>query len=72
MNLVYGEIVEFVGDDEMKMARVRIGRAITEVPIGLLTGAQTGDRVLLCDGVAIAKVEESKADHVSRHPGQPD
>jgi hydrogenase maturation factor len=72
MNLVYGKIVEFVGDDEIKMARVRIGRAITEVSIGLLTGVRTGDRVLLCDGVAIAKVEESKADHVSRHPGQTD
>ena len=72
MKLVYGDIVEFVGDDDMKMARVRVGRAITEVSIGLLTAVRTGDRVLLCDGVAIAKLEESNADHVSRHPRQAD
>ena len=51
--------------DSMKMARIKIAGAIKEVSIGLLTGVRIGDRVLLCDGVAIARVDEETSDHVS-------
>ena len=66
MNLIYGEVVGVIERDPMKMARIKIGGAIKEVSIGLLTGVRIGDRVLLCDGVAIAKVDEQASDHVSR------
>ena len=66
MNLIYGEVVGLNERDPMKMARIKIGGAIKEVSIGLLTGVRIGDRVLLCDGVAIARVDEQTSDHVSR------
>ncbi len=56
MNLLYGEIAEVVVEDAMRMGRVRIGGAIKQVPLELLTDAQQGDTVLLADGVVIGKV----------------
>jgi hydrogenase maturation factor len=58
VNLIYGEVVGIIDRNEPKMARIKIGGAIKEVSIALLTGVRTGDKVLLCDGVAIAKVNE--------------
>ena len=51
--------------DPMKMARIKIAGAIKEASIGLLTGVRIGDRVLLCDGVAIGRVDEQSSDYVS-------
>ena len=65
MNLIYGEVVGLNKRDSMKMARIKIAGAIKEVSIGLLTGVRIGDRVLLCDGVAIARVDEQTSDYVS-------
>lgn len=65
MNLIYAEIVSLEGDGQMNMARVRIGGVIKVVSIGLLTGVRIGDRVLLCDGVAIARVDKQKSEYVS-------
>ena len=65
MNLIYGEVVSLNERDPMRMARIKIGGAIKEVSIGLLTGVRIGDRVLLCDGVAIARVDEQTSDYVS-------
>jgi hydrogenase maturation factor len=64
MNLIYGEVVGLNERDPMKMARIKIAGAIKEVSIGLLTVVRIGDRVLLCDGVAIARVDEQLSDHV--------
>ena len=66
MNLIYGEVVGLNERDPMKMALIKIAGAIKEVSVGLLTGVRIGDRVLLCDGVAIARVDEQTSDHVSR------
>jgi hydrogenase maturation factor len=65
MNLIYGEVVGLNERDPMKMARIKIAGAIKEVSIGLLTGVRIGDKVLLCDGVAIARVDEQTSDYVS-------
>ena len=65
MNLIYGEVVGLNEGDPMKMARIKIAGAFKEVSIGLLTGVRIGDRVLLCDGVAIARVAEQTSDYVS-------
>lgn len=56
MNLLYAKVVDLVTEREMKMARVQIAGALRQVPIDLVSDVRRGDRVLLCDGVAIAKV----------------
>lgn len=71
MNLVYGEIVEIVSEDGMRMGKIRVGGAMKKASLDFLTGTECGDRVLLCDGVAIGKVENETATethHVPRHP----
>lgn len=73
MNLLYGDIVEVFSQDGMRMGKVRVARATKNIPLELLTDARPGDRVLLCDGVAISKVTtstDSKIDNVSRDSRQ--
>lgn len=65
MNLVYGEVVELAAGDDLQMARIKVGGVIKKASIGLLSGVHIGDRVLLCDGVALAKVEEVTTDEQS-------
>lgn len=66
MNLLYGEIVEFLVEDGMRMGNVRVSGALKKVPLDLLTDVRCGDNVLLCDGVAISKVEENNVSRDSR------
>lgn len=69
MNLIYGEIVDLFTENGMPMGNVRVTGALKKVPLGLVTGATCGDKVLLCDGVAIGRVEHEtarKKNHVSR------
>jgi hydrogenase maturation factor len=61
MNLVYGEVVDQVDGDGLELARINVGGVIKKASIGLLTGVKIGDTVLLCDGVAIARVTDSPA-----------
>jgi hydrogenase maturation factor len=56
MNLIYGEIVEIFSEEGVPMGRARIHGAIRKIALGLLTNAVRGDRVLICDGIAISKV----------------
>jgi hydrogenase maturation factor len=56
MNLVYGEILEVLTEDGLPIGKVRVHGATKKIPIGLLTEPSRGDRVLICDGVAISKV----------------
>jgi hydrogenase maturation factor len=66
MNLIYGEIVEVFVEDGVQMGRVRVGRALKKIPLELLTMPRCGDKVLVCDGVAINKVEEEDVSRDSR------
>ena len=70
MNLIYGEIADVFIEDGLRMGKVRVGGAMRKVTLELLTDAQPGDRVLLCDGVAISKEEERH--HVSGYPRETD
>lgn len=56
MNLLYGEIIEITSEEGMPTGQVRVHGATRKIPLGLLTDAARGDRVLICDGVAISKV----------------
>jgi len=58
MNLVYGEVVEVFTEEGMKFGKVRVGGAVKRITLELLTDVARGDRVLICDGVAISKVDE--------------
>ena len=56
MNLVYGEVVDVNVEEGMQIGTVQISGAKKKIVFDLLDGIQRGDRVLLCDGVAIGKV----------------
>ena len=58
MNLIYGEVVEILTEEGMRFGKVRVGGAVKKIPLELLTDVARGDRVLICDGVAISKVDE--------------
>lgn len=58
MNLIYGEVIEILTEEGMKVGKVRVGGAVKKIPLELLTDVARGDRVLICDGVAISKVDE--------------
>ncbi len=71
MNLIYGEIVEVFPEDGMRMGRIRVGGAMKVAALDLLADARRGDMVLLCDAVAINRVqgvENAETNHVSGHP----
>ena len=72
MNLFYGQIVEAFPEDGMLAGKIRVGGALKKVSLDLLVEPQIGDRVLVCDGVAISKVESqrtTKINYVSGNPG---
>ncbi len=60
MNLVYGEIVAISFKSGMRTGKICVGGAMKTVLLDLVTAAEIGDSVLLCDGVAIAKVDEKE------------
>ena len=59
MNLVYGEIAEILPERGQRLGKVRVGGAAKIISLDLLTDPAPGDRVLVCEGVALAKVDES-------------
>ncbi len=56
MNLLYGEVIEIFRDDGVLMGKIKVRGATKNIPLGLLTDVARGDRVLICDGVAISQV----------------
>jgi hydrogenase maturation factor len=57
MNLIYGRIVEMFPEDGLLTGKIRVAGASKRVSLDLLVDPRVGDRVLICDGVAISKVE---------------
>ena len=57
MNLLYGQIVEIASEDGMRVGKIRVVAAFRKVSLELLGEAQIGDRVLVCDGIALSKEE---------------
>lgn len=55
MNLIYGDLREVFLKDGMRMGKICLGGAVKNVPLDLLPDAECGDRLLVCDGVAIAR-----------------
>lgn len=72
MNLLYSRIVEIFPEDGMLAGKIRVGGAIKKVSLDLLIEPRIGDRVLICDGVAIGKMEAQRTaeiNYVSGNPG---
>ena len=70
MNLIYADVTEVFSEGGMRMGKVRIRGALKNVPLDLLADAERGDRILVCEGVAIARVEpsaSSEPNYVSGH-----
>jgi len=68
MNLVFGQVISIHTEDGMRIGKVRVSGVIQKASLDLLTDVTSGSDVLLCDGVAISKVEpESLTHHVPRH-----
>lgn len=57
MNLLYGQIVEIASEDGMRVGKIRVAGAFKKVSLELLGETQIGDRVLVCDGIALSKEE---------------
>ena len=71
MNLLYGQIVEIASEDGMRVGKIRVASAFKKVSLELLGEAQIGDRVLVCDGIAISTDDASKnleINYVSSNP----
>lgn len=69
MNLVYGKVIETFEQDGLRCGKVRVGGASKIVTLDLIPDADSGDEVLLCDGIAIGKLRDSvEPDYVSRDP----
>jgi hydrogenase maturation factor len=57
MNLVFGEVVEVFEESGIRMGKVRTRAAVKVAALDLLSEIEPGDIVLLCDGVAVSKVQ---------------
>ncbi len=71
MNLVYGVVVDVFSGPEPRLGKIRIKGALRTISLDLLTDPIPGDKVLVCDGVAISKIRDpvdKEASHVSGHP----
>ena len=67
MNLVYAEIVDVEVEDGMRFGNVTVSGAIKKIPLDLIQDVRKGDKVLLCDGVAIAKTNDSPITSCENH-----
>ena len=67
MNLIYGEIVDVEVEDGMRFGSVTVSGAMKKVPLDLIQDVRKGDKVLLCDGVAIAKTNDLQITNSENH-----
>ncbi len=71
MNLMYGEIVAVFSGPEPRLGKVRIRGVVKNISLDLLTNPVPGHRVLVCDGVAIGRVDRPTETEVVYVPGHP-
>jgi hydrogenase maturation factor len=59
VNLCFGEIITTYSENGLRFGRVRVGGAIKAVSLDFVKDAAIGERVLVCDGVALNRVDET-------------
>jgi hydrogenase maturation factor len=69
MNLLYGRLLEIATEDGVRFGKILVGGARKKVPLGLLTDVACGDKLLICDGVAIGRVAEPPNEETKHVPG---
>jgi hydrogenase maturation factor len=62
VNLVFGEVVKVFDESGIRMGKIRVRGAIKEAAIDLLEEVKPGDIVLLCDGIAVSKLQIEKTE----------
>jgi hydrogenase maturation factor len=67
MNLLYAEIVDVEVEDGIRFGNITVSGAMKKVPLDLIQDVRKGDKVLLCDGVAIAKTNDSRINNCENH-----
>lgn len=68
MNLLFGEVLEVMQENGMREGIVRVGGVRKKVVLDFISNPARGDRVLLCDGVALSRVEpQTESEHVPGH-----
>jgi hydrogenase maturation factor len=58
MNLHYAHLIGIAEEKGVRLGIILTGGAKKKVPLDLLTDAVPGDKVLICDGMAIGKVAQ--------------
>ena len=56
MNLHWAKLIAIGEEEGVRVGTILVRGARKKVPLALLTEAAPGDKVLICDGVAISKV----------------
>jgi hydrogenase maturation factor len=69
MNLIYGEIINVGPGPEPRLGKISVGGAVRIVSLDLLTDPTPGDQVLVCEGVAIGKVDGTNPKETACVPG---
>jgi hydrogenase maturation factor len=69
MNLIYAQVVEVYPEAGEPMGKVNVWGVLRAVPLRLVPEARPGDTVLVCDGVAIGKVNGGFEEAYSVSPG---
>jgi hydrogenase maturation factor len=67
MNLLFAEIVDVEVQDGMRLGTVTVSGAMKRIPLDLVEDVMKGDKVLVCDGVAIAKTNDSQIKDCGNH-----
>jgi hydrogenase maturation factor len=57
MNLVFGEVVKVFEEFGIRMGKIKVRGAIREAALDLLEEIGPGDIILLCDGIAVSKLQ---------------
>jgi hydrogenase maturation factor len=69
MNLLYGKLIEITSENGILFGKIAVGGARKKIPLDLLTDVACGDKILVCDGVAISKVAQPPNEETKHVPG---
>jgi hydrogenase maturation factor len=58
VNLIYGKIAEILPERGQRLGKVRVGGATKIISLDLLTDPEPGDKILVCKGIALSKVDD--------------
>jgi|YelNatPaOPRAMG01_1025707.scaffolds.fasta_scaffold04531_1 hydrogenase maturation factor len=68
MHTFIGEIAEIFQENGERKAKIKVGKAFVKANIELLPEAKVGDKIILCAGIALGKVN-TEEENVPRSSG---